>query len=102
MGPLYMYSAVYSCCVFQLFSQFGLYSAFMGCFTYVLLGTSKDITMGPTAIMSLIVASVIGGAISDGADPAMAPIYAAALCLLCGIIQLVMGLLNLGEQMHTH
>jgi len=27
----------------------------MGCFIYCLMGTSKDITMGPTAIMSILV-----------------------------------------------
>ena len=35
--------------------QYGLYSAFMGCFVYVFFGTAKDITFGPTAIMSLMV-----------------------------------------------
>ena len=35
--------------------QYGLYSSFMGVFLYTLLGTSKDVTLGPTAIMSLIV-----------------------------------------------
>lgn len=34
---------------------FGLYSAFMGCFLYFLLGTSKDLAIGPTAVMSLII-----------------------------------------------
>ena len=37
--------------------QYGLYSAFMGCFVYVFFGTAKDITFGPTAIMSLMVGS---------------------------------------------
>lgn len=35
--------------------QYGLYASFVGCFIYCLMGTSKDITLGPTAIMSLIV-----------------------------------------------
>ena len=35
--------------------QYGLYSSFMGVFIYCLMGTSKDVTLGPTAIMSLIV-----------------------------------------------
>lgn len=35
--------------------QYGLYSAFMGCFVYIFFGTAKDITFGPTAIMSLMV-----------------------------------------------
>ena len=34
--------------------QYGLYSAFMGCFTYCVFGSCKDITIGPTAIMALM------------------------------------------------
>lgn len=66
----------------------------MGCFVYIFLGTSKDITLGPTAIVSLIVSSVLAG---SGVAKATYPLYAVALCFLCGIIQLTMGVLNLGE-----
>ncbi|XP_013886711.1 sodium-independent sulfate anion transporter isoform X2 [Austrofundulus limnaeus] len=66
--------------------QFGLYSAFMGGFIYTLLGTSKDVTLGPTAIMSLLCFSVVGGQ----------PHRAILLSLLCGIIQAAMALLRLG------
>uniref|UniRef100_A0A3B4AV92 STAS domain-containing protein n=1 Tax=Periophthalmus magnuspinnatus TaxID=409849 RepID=A0A3B4AV92_9GOBI len=66
--------------------QFGLYSAFMGGFIYMLLGTSKDVTLGPTAIMSLLCFSVVGGE----------PHRAVLLSLLCGLIQATMGLLRLG------
>ncbi|XP_067860050.1 sodium-independent sulfate anion transporter isoform X2 [Heptranchias perlo] len=66
--------------------QYGLYSSFMGCFVYCLLGTSKDITLGPTAIMSLLVSSY---AYHD-------PVYAVLLTFLCGCIQLAMGILHLG------
>lgn len=66
--------------------QFGLYSAFMGGFIYTLLGTSKDVTLGPTAIMSLLCFSVVGGQ----------PHRAVLLSLLCGLIQAVMALLRLG------
>ncbi|XP_017272296.1 sodium-independent sulfate anion transporter [Kryptolebias marmoratus] len=66
--------------------QFGLYSAFMGGFIYALLGTSKDVTLGPTAIMSLLCFSVVGGQ----------PHRAVLLSLLCGLIQAVMALLRLG------
>jgi len=34
--------------------QYGLWSAYIGVFVYFFFGTSKDITLGPTAIMSLI------------------------------------------------
>ncbi|KAM3623362.1 uncharacterized protein V6R79_010202 [Siganus canaliculatus] len=66
--------------------QFGLYSAFMGGFVYTLLGTSKDVTLGPTAIMSLLCFSVVGGQ----------PHRAVLLSLLCGLIQALMALLRLG------
>uniref|UniRef100_A0A7M4FPY0 Solute carrier family 26 member 11 n=1 Tax=Crocodylus porosus TaxID=8502 RepID=A0A7M4FPY0_CROPO len=66
--------------------QYGLYSSFMGCFVYCLLGTSKDVTLGPTAIMSLLVSSY---AFHD-------PAYATLLAFLSGCVQLAMGLLHLG------
>uniref|UniRef100_A0A3P8VGX0 Solute carrier family 26 member 11 n=1 Tax=Cynoglossus semilaevis TaxID=244447 RepID=A0A3P8VGX0_CYNSE len=66
--------------------EYGLYSAFMGGFIYTLLGTSKDVTLGPTAIMSLLCFSVVGGQ----------PHRAVLLSLLCGIIQALMALLRLG------
>lgn len=66
--------------------QYGLYSAFMGGFIYTLLGTSKDITLGPTAIMSLLCFPVVEGQ----------PSRAVLLTLLTGIIQAAMALLRLG------
>ncbi|XP_076444459.1 sodium-independent sulfate anion transporter-like isoform X2 [Babylonia areolata] len=70
--------------------QYGLYSAFMGCFVYMFMGTSKDITLGPTAIMSLMVGTFAASPVKD--DPTLAII----LTLICGLVQLLMGILNLG------
>lgn len=67
--------------------QYGLYSAFMGCFVYCIFGTSKDITLGPTAIMSLMVSAY--------GKPEV-PQYTIALTLYSGIILLAMGFLRLG------
>lgn len=67
--------------------QYGLYSAFLGCFVYCIFGTSKDITLGPTAIISLMVSAY--------GKPEV-PHYAVALTLFTGIILLTMGLLRLG------
>ncbi|KAG5853528.1 hypothetical protein ANANG_G00026930 [Anguilla anguilla] len=66
--------------------QYGLYSAFMGGFIYCIFGTSKDITLGPTAIMSLLCADYIE---HD-------PVYAVLLTFLCGVIQASMAVLRLG------
>ncbi|XP_026840279.1 sodium-independent sulfate anion transporter isoform X1 [Drosophila persimilis] len=68
---------------------YGLYSAFMGGFVYILLGTCKDITVGPTAIMALMVRPYVNGN----------PDNAVLLCFLSGCIILLLGLLNLGVLM---
>lgn len=75
-------------CLCVCVPQYGLYSAFMGGFIYTLLGTSKDITLGPTAIMSLLCFPVVEGQ----------PSRAVLLTLLTGIIQAAMALLRLGER----
>ncbi|KAK3696281.1 hypothetical protein RRG08_027719 [Elysia crispata] len=82
--------------------EYGLYSAFMGCFVYALMGTSKDITLGPTAIMSLMTAE-FGSSKSPcvkydslGACEARDPTLAILLTLLSGVIELTMGVLQLG------
>lgn len=41
----------------RLPAAFGLYSSFMGPFIYCIFGTSKDISLGPTAITSTLVAA---------------------------------------------
>ena len=79
--------------------QYGLYSAFMGCFIYTIFGTSKDITLGPTAILSLLTASLTWncGPGEDPDDTANRIKCAVALTFLSGAIQFAVGLLNLGE-----
>lgn len=78
---------IYTLFFFLFFFQYGLYSAFMGCFVYCIFGTSKDITLGPTAIMSLLCSAYVDGD----------PVFAVVLTLLCGVIQTGMALLRLGK-----
>ncbi|XP_075230948.1 sodium-independent sulfate anion transporter-like isoform X2 [Lycorma delicatula] len=66
---------------------YGLYSGFVGAFIYVLFGTCKDITIGPTAILSLMTYKY---AHSLGDD------YTILLCFLSGVVILTFGLLRLG------
>lgn len=80
-------------CHFVYF-QYGLYSAFMGCILYVFFGTAKDITLGPTAIMSLMTESFARSPVKDDAT------YAILLCFMSGIIQLILGILHLGRLWH--
>lgn len=67
--------------------QYGLYSAFMGPFLYIIFGTAKEVSIGPTAIMSLMTQTYVlkGG-----------PAYAVLLGFLSGCVELAAGLLNLG------
>lgn len=68
-------------------TQYGLYSAFMGGFAYCLLGSSKDLAVGPAAIMALM-----AGAFGRKNDPN----FAITLSLFCGVVLLFMGVLSLG------
>ncbi len=57
---------------------------------------SKDITVGPTAIMSLLVADY--GRPLDAADADLNdPTYAVLLAFFTGVIQIGMGILHLGQ-----
>lgn len=67
--------------------QYGLYTSFMGCFVYALLGSCKDMAVGPTSILAMI---VLPYAMAGG------PQYSILLAFLGGCIQLLAGILNLG------
>ncbi|XP_039954788.1 sodium-independent sulfate anion transporter-like [Bactrocera tryoni] len=66
--------------------QYGLYAAFMGCFTYIIFGSCKDVTIATTAIMALMV--------HDYA--VITPDFAVLISFLAGCTILVLGILNLG------
>ncbi|KYM86093.1 Sodium-independent sulfate anion transporter [Atta colombica] len=67
--------------------QYGLYSAFMGAIVYVLFGSCKDITIGPTALMALMTHDYVQGKNAD---------FAILLAFLSGCLQLLMACLRLG------
>lgn len=75
--------------------QFGLYSSFMGVLTYWFFATSKDITIGPVAVMS----TLTGGIVADMArqfPEVPGHVVASALAILSGVIVLFMGLTRTG------
>lgn len=67
--------------------QYGLYSGFMGSFLYVIFGSTKDVTVGPTAIMALMTQTYV---LNFGPD------FAVLLTFLSGCIITFFGLLQLG------
>jgi sodium-independent sulfate anion transporter 11 len=77
--------------------EYGLYSSFVGVVIYVLFATSKDVTIGPVAVMSLQTANVIR-AVHDkvGTELYTNPQIASALAFICGVVTLGIGLVRIG------
>ncbi|XP_026469431.1 sodium-independent sulfate anion transporter-like [Ctenocephalides felis] len=69
--------------------QYGLYSAFMGCFVYALLGGCRQVTIGPTALLSLMTAKYTAQA--AGIE------LAVLLCFLSGCVQSLMAIFRMGS-----
>jgi sodium-independent sulfate anion transporter 11 len=81
----------------MLSPEYGLYSSFVGVVIYVLFATSKDVTIGPVAVMSLQTANVIRAVQGRVGDQLYAPeVIASALAFICGVITLGIGLLRIG------
>lgn len=79
--------------------EYGLYSSFVGMIIYCLFATSKDMTIGPTAVMSIILAQTIPRVKADygGTDfPYADTDITTTICFFSGIISLVIGFLRLG------
>ncbi|UZJ52848.1 hypothetical protein CBS101457_002168 [Exobasidium rhododendri] len=76
--------------------EYGLYSSFVGVVIYVLFATSKDVTIGPVAVMSLQTANVIRHVVAEHGTKYSAPVIASALAFICGVVTLGIGLLRIG------
>lgn len=72
----------------------GLYAATIPLVIYALVGTSRQLAVGPVAIVSLLVADACVGA--GGADIATRIALAAVLALLVGALQVGLGLCRAG------
>lgn len=77
-------------------SQYGLYSSFVGVFIYSFFATSKDVSIGPVAVMSMQVGKVIAKVQAKDGDKFTAPEIATFLSLICGGISAAIGLLRIG------
>ncbi|CAL5872946.1 uncharacterized protein PFLUO_LOCUS7215 [Penicillium psychrofluorescens] len=75
--------------------QFGLYSSFMGVLVYWFFATSKDITIGPVAVMSTLTGDIVTQVTAK--YPEVPPhVVASSLAVVCGGIVCFMGLIRLG------
>lgn len=73
---------------------YGLYAATLPLILYALFGTSGQLAVGPTAMMSLLIAGGIGSL--ELAGPEQYIVYAISLALMVGLFQLLMGVFRLG------
>ncbi|KAH8602580.1 putative sulfate permease 2 [Bisporella sp. PMI_857] len=79
----------------QLPVQYGLYTSFMGVMVYWFFATSKDITIGPVAVMSVLVGEIVLKA-KDTNPEIPGPVIAAALAVIAGAIITFLGLVRWG------
>ncbi|XP_055615206.1 sodium-independent sulfate anion transporter [Toxorhynchites rutilus septentrionalis] len=68
-------------------SQYGLYAAFMGSLVYVIFGSVKEVSIGPTSLMALLTFQYT-------ADKPIE--FIIVLAFLAGVMELLMGILKLG------
>ncbi|XP_072976049.1 sulfate transporter 4.1, chloroplastic-like isoform X1 [Typha angustifolia] len=73
---------------------YGLYSGFVPIFMYAIFGSSRQLAIGPVALVSLLVSNVLGS-IVDSSDELYTEL-AILLALMVGILECLMGLLRLG------
>ncbi len=73
---------------------YGLYTALFPLIVYALLGTSRQLAVGPTALASLLTASAV--APLAGGDVQKFIALAVLLSLVAGVVQVVLGLVRAG------
>ncbi|KAF8402831.1 hypothetical protein HHK36_010922 [Tetracentron sinense] len=78
----------------SVFETIALNSGFVPIFVYAIFGSSRQLAIGPVALVSLLVSNVLGS-IVDSSDELYTEL-AILLALMVGILECVMGLLRLG------
>ncbi|KAL8996457.1 MAG: hypothetical protein Q9169_004051 [Polycauliona sp. 2 TL-2023] len=79
----------------ELAPEFGLYSSFMGVLIYWFFATSKDITIGPVAVMSTITGNVVDR-VRETNPEYDGHVVASSLAVICGCVITFLGLFRLG------
>ncbi|GAU17767.1 hypothetical protein TSUD_171550 [Trifolium subterraneum] len=73
---------------------YGLYSGFVPIFMYAIFGSSRQLAVGPVALVSLLVSNVLGSVADTSSE--LYTELAILLALMVGILECIMGLLRLG------
>ena len=78
--------------------EFGLYSSFMGVLIYWFFATSKDITIGPVAVLSTVTGNVVLKVIAEHPEYKPHPwVIGSALAIIAGAIVTFIGFIRLGR-----
>ena len=73
--------------------EYGLYAAFLPVLIGAVMGSSRQLSTGPVAVVSLLTAAALGEIVTD---PSSYAVYAALLALIVGLFQLTLGILRMG------
>ncbi|KAJ3680836.1 hypothetical protein LUZ60_015325 [Juncus effusus] len=73
---------------------YGLYTGFVPVFIYSIFGSSRQLAVGPVALVSLLVSNVLGSIVDSSED--LYTELAILLALMVGVLECLMGLLRLG------
>ncbi len=73
--------------------QNGLYAAAVGALVYAVLGTSRQISTGPSSALAAVAASAV---VTAGLPPEQAPQLVAAVTLMAGVLFVVLAVLKMG------
>lgn len=75
---------------------YGLYSGFVPVFAYSVFGSSRQLAVGPVALVSLLVSNVLTKAVDPDEDTEYYSQLAVLLAFMVGILECLMGILRLG------
>ncbi|XP_042006096.1 sulfate transporter 1.3-like [Salvia splendens] len=76
--------------------QYGLYSSFVPPLIYALMGSSRDIAIGPVAVVSLLLGTLLQDEVDPVANPLVYRRLAFTATFFAGITQATLGILRLG------
>ncbi|CAN6195313.1 unnamed protein product [Urochloa humidicola] len=77
---------------------YGLYTGFIPLFVYAIFGSSRQLAVGPVALVSLLVSNVLGSIVNSSSE--LYTELAILLAFMVGILECLMGLLRLGWLIH--
>ncbi|XP_052484591.1 sulfate transporter 1.3 isoform X2 [Gossypium raimondii] len=76
--------------------QYGLYSSFVPPLVYAFMGSSRDMAIGPVAVVSLLLGSLLQDEIDSSANPVGYRHLAFTATFFAGLTQFILGFLRLG------